>query len=277
MGDVAADLEGTTGWKAGPIADFKIDEAKEGDVRLAFATLGIVDKDGHITDPGAIPSKSVPMSAYGHSSWPEHGARLPVGRGDIAEVGTKGIFDGRFFIDTTHGRDTYLTVKHLGELGEFSYGYKILGAQPTDQKTARGKRVVRLKRLDIFEASPTLIGAGETELIGIKGDDEGPLAGLPFADDFDRVLADVGTIVSRSKSLRELRAKDGRELSESNRARLIRLRDGIQALEETKAELEELLARTERSDPDAKALGLRVFAEYQQTIAGLEGVSVRAG
>jgi len=274
----ALGLTEAAGWKAASPVSFALDQGKEGDVLVAFAKTGVVDKDGHITDPGAIPSKSIPISAYGHTSWPEKGARLPVGIGQTGEKADDVLLDGRFFLETTNGRDTYLTVKALGALQEWSYGYKILGAEKTGAKTAKGGPVIRLKKLDIFEASPTLIGAGVgTRTLAIKSDDGGPLAGLPFGEDFDRVLVEVGAVVERSKSLRDLRAKDGRELSEANRGRLVRLRETILSLEEMKVELDELLARTDRTDPDAKALGMELFTTYQKTLAELNGVSVGLG
>lgn len=269
------------GWKSAPAVSFALDGGKEGDVLVAFAKADgkTVDKDGHITERGAIRSKKVPISAYGHSSWPENGSRLPVGIGETGEKSDDVILDGNFFMDTTHGLDTYRTVKALGELQEWSYGYRILGAEKTGSKTAKGKPIIRLKSLEHFEVSPTLVGAGVTRTIGIKrSDEDGPLAGLPFGEDFDRVLIDVEAIVARSKSLRDLRGKAGRELSETNRARLVRLRDSIVALDETKAELEELLSRTDATeDPGAKALGLELLMEYERTIAGLEGVALGVG
>lgn len=271
----AAGLVSATGWKAAPAIAMTLDQGPEGSILLAFAKAdgSTVDKDGHITERGAIASKKVPISAYGHSSWPENGARLPVGVGDTGQKADDAVLDGRFFMDTTHGKDTYLTVKALDDLQEWSYGYRILGAASTGTKTAKGKPIVRLKSIEHYEVSPTLVGAGfGTRTLSIKSDDGGPLAGLPFADDLERVLLDVGTIVARSKSLRELRAKDGREISETNRARLVRLRDSIAALADTQAELEDLLARTDRSDPEAKALGSTLFLEYQRTLAGLQGV-----
>lgn len=269
--ELTADELGAVGVKSAPALAFSLDSAKEGDFEVAFAKTGVVDKDRHLTEPGAFPSKAVPISSYGHTSWPERGARLPVGRGDIAEVGDLAKAAGRFFVDTTHGRDTYLTVKALGELQEWSYGYKIL-------EKARGKDatgpILHLRKLDVREVSPTLVGAGnETRTLGIKsGDSEGPLAGLPFAEAIERVLLDAGEIVARSKALRELRVKEGRELSATNRERLARLREEILRLEELRAEVDDLLART---DPAAaKAEGIRLLMAYERTRATLAGVEI---
>lgn len=278
-GDLPAEALGETGAKSSTAISFKLDGAKEGDVEVAFARLNVVDKDRHKTYPGAFPAKAVPMSAYGHTSWPERGSRLPVGRVDLVEEGELAKAAGRFFLETAQGRDTYATVKALDELQEWSYGYKILGARK--EKDASGP-ILGLLKLDVREVSPTLVGAGvATYTIGIKsGDDDGPLAGLPYGEHIERVLLDVGEIVSRSKGLADLRAKSGRELSTANRDRLIRLRDGIALLQEQAAEVEELLART---DPDQAGKGesadavLRLMVEHERTKARLLGVAVSVG
>lgn len=274
-------MDDETGWKSAKPLSFSLDESKEGDVLVAFAKADgtTVDSDGHITDPGAFPTKSVPISSYGHTSWPDKGARLPTGIADIGEEGGEARAKGHFLVDTTHGRDTYLTVKALGALQEWSYGYRILDHTREKLSSAKAGVVLRLKKLDVREISPTLVGAGiGTRTMAIKSaDEEGPLAGLPYAEHLERVLLEVGDVVERSKSLRDLRVKDGRELSEANRSRLVRLRESIATLEETKAELEDLLARTERTDPDAKAAGVDLFLQYQATVAALEGVAVTFG
>lgn len=275
-GDLPVDEIPAPGAKSAPALAFSIDSAKEGDIEVAFARLGVVDKDRHLTEPGAFPVKAVPLSAYGHTSWPERGARLPVGRVDLVEAGDLAKAAGAFFLQTSHGRDTYETVKALGDLQEWSYGYKILSA--IKSKDASGP-ILRLKSLDVREVSPTLVGAGVgTYTIGIKsGDDEGPLAGLPFSDHVERVLLDAGELVTRSKGLRELRLKAGRELSSANREKLVRLRDSFAPLDEIRQEVEELLART---DPDALKDSpevLRLMVEHERTVARLNGVSIAVG
>jgi hypothetical protein len=264
---------GEMAWKSAPAARFALDEGAEGDVLVAFAKLNVVDRDGHVTYPGAMPAgKKVPISAYGHTSWPEKGARLPVGISEIGEDGELATARGRFLLETSHGRDTYLTVKALGDLQEWSYGYRI---REGAKEKRDGKTVLGLKSLDVFEISPTLVGAGVgTHTMGIKSDESGPLAGIPFAEDFERVLLEVDGIVARSKGLRDLRAKEGRELSSRNRDRLTRLRDAIATLEETRAEIEELLTRTEPGSAEEKSATMRLFLEYERTRAALSGVSL---
>jgi hypothetical protein len=266
-----------SGWKSA--YSFELDEAKEGDVLVAFAKTGVVDKDRHLTEPGAFPAgREIPISAYGHASWPEKGARLPVGRATIGEEGDLALAKGRFLVETTHGRDTYLTVKALRGLQEWSYGYRILEREKS--KDAQGP-ILRLKKLDVREVSPTLVGAGiGTHTVSIKsGDDDDLASGSSFSDDLGRASLEVESLVARAKEFRENRLKAGRELSDANRARLTRLRDSIAALADTQAELEELLSRTDREelDPDAKALGAQLLAEYARTTATLDGLTVTIG
>lgn len=139
-------------YKHGTPGEFKLDEA--GRVRVAFAQLNVIDSDGDLTHPGAFPTKDVPMSAFGHTSW---GGELPPGRGSVKEVGDWGVFEGQFFLDTSGGRDTYLTVKAMAGLQEWSYGYE---ATEFDFGKSDGRQIRNLRKLDVFEVSPVLKGAG---------------------------------------------------------------------------------------------------------------------
>jgi hypothetical protein len=219
-------------------AQLKLTDA--GEVTVAFAQLNVVDKDGDLTLPGAFPSKSVPMSAYGHTSWM---GELPPGKGQIREEAGWAIFDGKFFLDTDQGRNAYQTVKNMADLQEWSYGYL-----PTDYayETRDGAQIRILKTLDVFEVSPVLVGAGNgTHTRAIKTADLG--SGQSYADHLSLGLETVKAIVARSKDRAEFRAKEGRTLSSANRARLTTL---ASALGQTLDELRGLLDET---DPDATA------------------------
>ena len=187
--------------------EVKLEES--GTLVAAFAQLNVVDHDGDITRPGAFPDKDVPMSAYGHTSW--EGA-LPVGRGTIEEKGDWAIFTGQFFMDTTHGRDAYATVKGLGELAEYSYGYDILDSGPTQ---VDDRDVLELRKLDVFEVSPVLRGAGVgTHTLAIKSGHPGSDA--PYAELVDWYLSAVPALIERTDARIEMRAKEGRTLSAAN-------------------------------------------------------------
>ena len=89
-----------------------------------------------------------------------------MGKGVIHADDEKAWVDGSFFMDTQSGLETYKTVKNLGELQEWSYGFDVL-------KNSFGKfeekDVQFLESLDVFEVSPVLLGAGiGTQTTAIK-------------------------------------------------------------------------------------------------------------
>jgi phage head maturation protease len=244
--------------------DLAVSEA--GMVKAVFATLGVVDHDGDIIMPGAIMSgQAVRISAYGHKSW--EGA-LPVGKGTISEVNNELIFDGQFFLDTTHGADTYKTVKGLGSLGEWSFGFDIMDKAPIID--ANGMQTGRtLKKLNVTEVSPVLLGAGlGTRTLDIKSLGA---ESSTYQEHAEALLAGVGDFVKRSQSIADLRTEKGKEPAS------VKNRDGLKAIasEMTKAAGE--LNRIALSDPEAEAVKARAEVaalfgqiEANQTVRSIE-------
>lgn len=192
-------------------AELKLDD--QGSFEAAFAQLNVVDHDGDLTMPGAFTKKDVPMSAYNHTSW--DGA-LPVGKGTITEQGDWAIFTGKFFLNTSHGRDAYETVKSLGPLTEFSYGYSVLDSAPG---VHQGRNVRVLKSLDVMEVSPVLRGAGlGTHLRAIKSGDPG--ADAPYAEHLSWYADGLTALLDRTRDRKDFREVEGRKLSRSDRAQL---------------------------------------------------------
>jgi hypothetical protein len=148
----------------------EVKDADQGLVSAVVSTIGVIDKDGDYTLPGAFEDGAdLVLSAYQHQSW---SGALPVGKGRLRVTGNEAIVDGQFFLDTTHGRDSFLTVKRLAEsgLGEWSYGFDILDAEHGEHD---GQRVRFLKKLKVHEASPVLIGAGrDTRTLAVKAADD---------------------------------------------------------------------------------------------------------
>lgn len=149
----------------------EIKDADRGEVDVVFSTLNVIDSDGDVTPPGAFEEGApVRISAYGHTSW---SGILPVGKGAIRTVGNEGIMSGRFFMDTTSGRDTFLVVKELGEMQEWSYGYDPVEFSFGEQD---GQRVRFLNKLKVHEVSPVLLGAGVgTRTLAAKAATKGPV------------------------------------------------------------------------------------------------------
>lgn len=276
--DLAGYASGRMGLEIKAFAVKDLDLKESGEVVVAVAETGSVDREGDYSFPGFMPQKDLPISAYAHSSWPQKGGLLPTGRGTIKEDGNLAVFRGQFFMNTTHGRDTYETVKAMKELQEWSYGYEVKekAQPPAGIKAKRG-----LKLVEPFEISPVLIGAGNrTFTMGIKSGDEGDLepdelltllkdgslAGLTFAEMNDRVLGGIEAYVERLGAIAALRLKEGRALSA---ARLEALASGRGRLAEALAAIDKVIAeatpaQSTDEDTEGKARLMRLRSRLGQ-------------
>lgn len=162
--------------KLGPAVEVKITDENEGKVQAVFSTLKVIDKDKDVTLPGAFGQQDVRISAYNHQSWQ---GELPIGKGVINEQGDEAILNGQFFMDVPKARDTFITVKNLGGMMEWSYGYDVLSAEKGTWPDSQGKDapVQILKKLKVHEVSPVLLGAGEnTRTLSAKGHQKAALS-----------------------------------------------------------------------------------------------------
>ena len=182
-----------------------MEDGPEGAVVARIATLGVVDRDGDLTVPGAFGAvEDVKVSPFNHSS--AYGAALPVGVGKVFERGGAAFFEGLLFRDTIGGRELHTTLKRLSEAGapcEWSYGFEVVESEDA----VRGDQKVRvLKRLALFEVSPVLRGAGiGTRTVSVKSD-EGRYSPLPQPSPIkgegvaERDFADLQVIEARMAS-----------------------------------------------------------------------------
>ncbi len=221
-----------------PVA-FNLSET--GDVMVAFSRFNVIDKDQDVTFPGALPvGKAVAMSAYGHTSW--DGAP-PIGKGVIGESGDLGIMTGGFFMETDQGRNSYHTVKAMADLQEWSYGYVPL--PPSGPGTFQGQKVRELRKLDVWEVSPVLVGAGvSTSTLALKSG--GPGADLPYAEYADWVQAVMKAFVERTSDRIDWRGKEGRTLSAANRSMMA---DMIEPMRAVGGHADTLQALLDSTDP----------------------------
>jgi len=135
-----------------------------GEFSALFAPFNKIDLQGDLTLPGAFGTQNVVISGYGHGS--SIGVALPVGKGTIHDGETGGIVEGKFFLNTTAGKDTYTIVKELGDLQEWSYS---LPEIDYEMRTIDGQSVRVLKKIRVKEVSPVMIGAGiGTTTLSIK-------------------------------------------------------------------------------------------------------------
>ncbi len=135
----------------------RVKDAEQGIVEAVIATLGVKDKDGDVAFKSSFTDGApVVISAYGHTSW--KGA-LPYGHAVLKVSDTEAVIEAQFLMDTTHGRDAFLTVKALGEVGlqEWSYSLHDVKAHRGEHN---GEKVNFLDTIRVKEASPVLEGAG---------------------------------------------------------------------------------------------------------------------
>lgn len=233
-------------------AVFKAD-GDEGSIEAVFSTFGVRDRDGDIVEPGAIENgKSVPMV------WNHDWARM-IGKGVTETNDERAVFKGALFMDTDAGTDAYRTIKAMGDLMEYSWGFGILDADFVE-RDAEYSRVI--KRAELFEVSPVLVGAGMgTGTLSLK-------RGQPLVDHADALEEAVGDFVSRVRVRMDYRAKEGRTLSSANRERLASIATSLSG---AAGDLNAILKET----GPAKSLDIdALWAEHMALTAQLNGVSL---
>jgi len=153
--------------------EFKTTDDEKGSVEAVFSVFNNVDTDGDVVLPGSIKSgfkdNQVPM-VFAHK-WDQ-----PIGKGVITSDDSKATFTGSFFMETEAGREAYNLAKEMGDLQEWSFGFRI-----NDYESGKFKKdgtedeidVRFLKDLEVFEVSPVLVGANrETYTLAIKSGEE---------------------------------------------------------------------------------------------------------
>ena len=145
-------------WITAPV-EFKDDAA--GTVQAAFSVFNTIDSDGDVVKPSAFKDGQETPMVWAHR-W-DH----PVGKGTVKVSRKQAVFDGAFFLDTAAGMEAYKTVKNMGGLQEWSFGFRVL---EEEEGEFDGEHVRFLKGLELFEVSPVLVGANrETRTLAIKG------------------------------------------------------------------------------------------------------------
>tara|TARA_B100001996_G_scaffold377938_1_gene361317 strand:- start:44 stop:1330 length:1287 start_codon:yes stop_codon:yes gene_type:complete len=153
--------------------DLEIKDDQKGEVAAVFSVFDSLDSDGDIIKSGAIQSgfKSgdVPM-VWAHK-WD-----MPIGKGQIVQDEGKATFKGNFFMDTESGKEAYNLVKAMGDLQQWSFGFKVNDSEygKYKQEGEEDEVDVRyLKDLTVYEVSPVLVGANqETYTMAIKSNTE---------------------------------------------------------------------------------------------------------
>jgi len=140
---------------------FKAEElTDEGTLKAVFSVFDVIDSDGDVIKSEAIKNgKQIPLV------W-SHDWSRPIGKGTIKNDGKQAIFEGNFFLNTSWGKDAYETVKGMGDLQEYSWGFRVLKQEKGEQD---GRAVNFITSTEEFEVSPVLVGANrETGTLEVK-------------------------------------------------------------------------------------------------------------
>ena len=198
----------------------------EGKVEAVFSVFNEIDSDGDVVLPNSI------KSGYGDAGvamvW-AHDWKRPIGRGEIVQDGDRAMFKGQFIMDTQEGRDAFATVKAMGDLQQWSFGYEVLDSENgTFQKDGSNTDARYLKELKVWEVSPVLVGANQnTYTVGVKEKSENN-SGLTLADESDELLNNLSALLMRFKELTALRLKKEKTLSDNSTSILMNLQDALQ-------------------------------------------------
>ena len=224
-----------------------VDEV-EGKVEAVFSNFNEVDSDGDVVLPNVI------KSGYGDRGvamvW-AHDWKRVIGRGEIVDDGTKAIFKGQFIMDTQEGIDAYNTVKAMGDLQQWSFGYEVLDSEKGMFKKDSDTEIeVRyLNDVKVWEVSPVLVGANQnTYTMAVKQDKP---KGKKFSEEVEDVLTTLTSLVKRARELTALRLSKEKTLSEESTLLISDLQD---ALQEAHQDIDTLLSVAAPEESDIETL-----------------------
>jgi len=161
-------------------------------VEAVFSVYGNVDLDGDVVAAGAIEPGEIIVSAWNHASWQP--GILPLGRGVIHTSDAEATVSADFF-NTNAANDTLEVLRGLGEMCQWSFGFRVLDSEYV---TLDGKRVQLLTALDVTEASPVLLASNPlTRTLAVSaGDDE---TADEVAREYARFAADEFEMTERAR------------------------------------------------------------------------------
>lgn len=240
----------------GPV---EVKDYDAGVVEAVFSKFNVRDLDGDVlTKDAFIPNTRVKMSAYNHASW--ESGHLPVGVGHIEVNDDCAVLKGKFFMNTSVGKETFEVVKGLGDLAEWSFGFTVAEAEFGEFE---GKQSRFLKRVNVFEVSPVLKGAGiGTGTLDIKS------AGASFTGQCEQVLTELESLNGRGAEILVKRREEGKGLGEESRHLLTRIDGELESLKS-------LLFEPAESEPesDEEEADNELAQEWLRYIASQHGLA----
>jgi len=243
----------------------------DGTIEAIVSVFANRDRGAEVVKHGAFTksiARKLPKGVWSHD-WTQPVAKTleakelapgdPLLPAEISALG--GLYvKGQFNLETEAGRDAYSNIK-FGIIDEFSIGYKVVADKHDEKSDVR-----ELHEVELYEWSPVLVGMNDaTRLLSIKG--ENALPAMRLADHSEAVLATCNEFATRIKSLRDLRAKESRDIGDANKTRVTACIDGMRGVI---GELEALTVVPVAKAADADVR--RVHAEILKTLSASQGV-----
>ena len=263
--------------------EFKTTDDEKGNVEAVFSVFNNLDSDGDVVLPGAIKSgfkdDQVPM-VFAHK-WDQ-----PIGKGKIVQEDDKAVFKGKFFMGTEAGKEAYNLAKEMGDLQEWSFGFRINDYEVAEfQKDGESVGDVRyLKDLEVYEVSPVLVGANrETYTLAIKSGEE-----AIYESSSDEKAANDEDIFDNEEDAKKraeelgcsgthTHSVDGKEVympCATHEAYEEMIKDEKDLSEDTEVE-ETKVSEEKVSEEESSLQGVRFSDEVKEVLAALESLIVR--
>jgi phage head maturation protease len=140
------------------VKSFKARVDGQGQLQAKFATFApIIDRQRDtVLREAFLPHQGQRVPLVWSHDW----GSMPIGSGTIQVGYDSALFDGAFHLETQFSRDAYATVKALGDLQEYSYGFSVPEDGALFETAEDGGPVRVITKIDeIFEVSPVLVAA----------------------------------------------------------------------------------------------------------------------
>lgn len=193
--------------------EYKDSAGGAGEVVARFSTFDITDRDGDVVRRSAFKDgQTVPMV------W-AHDWTTPIGKGRVVVKDDHAEFHGQF-LSTTAAQQARTTVREMGDLQEWSFGFRIADVQPNP--AIQGYDITAA---EIFEVSPVLVGANqETATLAVKSASES------VVKDAGDVMAMLGDLTDAELSAVQARCEELLSEMEASTQEESALKDNASAL-----------------------------------------------
>lgn len=243
-----------------------VETGDAGEITALVSCFNNVDLGNERVMPGAFKNslaRKLPKGVWNHD-WSK-----PCAKTLAAYETPEGlVVKAQFNLDTQIGREAFSNIKFYGAEQEFSIGYTVVKDSIEEKSGVR-----ELHELRLHEFSPVLVGMNDsTALLSVKAENAGSdgAPALRLAEHSEAVLAACEEFANRIKSLRDLRAKEGRVISAATRGRI---ESCVASMQAVIGGLGELMSMSEPTPKSAEADIRRVYAECLKTISASQGVS----